>query len=201
MSTDFEKNKQDKQEIEDPAPNVTNKKQPAAQTTVVKSESLEESEQDLDNAFATVQSELNLVQNKYARLGAEFENFKRRSDKKRQNTLKYANEQILIEILPIIDHLEQAIASGQNETKGDKSKGVLLGVQMVLKQFEDVMKKFGIEGFSALGKPFDPNLHEAMTQQVDDTVEGGTVLQEYQKGYTLNSRLVRAARVVVSKKD
>ena len=194
MNINLEKKENQKQNLEDEIKDQ-------AKILEIESATLKENEDNVNNEFENLQNELNSVQDKYIRLGAEFENFKKRSERELQNNLKYANEAILSEMLPILDHLEQAIILGKNESKCNNDSSVLLGVQMVLKKFKDVMKKIGIEEFSAIGKIFNPALHEAITQQINDDVKEGTVLEEYQKGYTLNGRLVRAARVVVSKKS
>jgi molecular chaperone GrpE len=143
--------------------------------------------------------ELELLHDKYIRINAEFENFKKRSQREYLNGLKYANESMLFQLLPILDHLEEAVLSVKKEKKYKGNKSIILGIEMVLKQFIDVMKKFNIESFSSKGELFNPELHEAIAQETSKDVIDGTVLREYQKGYKLYERIVRAAKVVVSK--
>ncbi len=132
------------------------------------------------------------------RLAAEFENYKRITQREQQNTLKFANEGLINNLLPIVDGLEHAIAACK---KSADNNDVLVGVEMVAKQLGEVLKKSGVEMFSALGTTFDPARHEAMGEQIDDNVEIGTVVVEYQKGYLLHGRLLRPARVIVSRRQ
>lgn len=162
---------------------------------------LEASEHNVEDAFAKMKEELDQVQDRYLRLGAEFENFKKRSEKERHSAIKFANERLAEDLLPVLDHLEQAIASTNASASSDAAlKNVVVGVDMVLKQFREVLAKFGLKGFDALGVKFDPNLHEALLEEVSDTIEPGWVVRELQKGYMLNDRLLRPARVAVAKK-
>lgn len=143
--------------------------------------------------------ELKETTDRLLRLGAEFENFKKISARESANSIKFANENLINSFLPVLDHLEQAVAAGRSLDQ-DAAKNLLIGVDMVLKQMIEVLQKFGVEFFSAKGKPFDPKLHEAMGEQSDDTVEPGTVITEYQRGVLLHGRLLRPARVLVAKK-
>ena len=127
------------------------------------------------------------------RLAADFENFKRRAAKEREETVKLANERLLRDLLPIVDNLERALA-----TPGD-SDALREGVKLVHKQFADTLARFGAAPFSAVGTPFDPMRHEALMQQESAEVPAGHVLTELVKGYTLGDRLIRPASVVVAK--
>ena len=142
-----------------------------------------------------IQDEFGELQDRFLRLGAEFENFKKRSERDRQISIKFATESLLMDLLPVMDHLEQAVHVAPDAP----ADAVLTGVKMVLKQFEDTLSKYGVKRFSALGETFDPAKHEAVAQQESSEVETGQVITEYQKGYFLHDRLVRPARVVVSK--
>lgn len=157
---------------------------------------LNASEASVEDAFGKLQEELTQVQDRYLRLGAEFENFKKRSDREKQTSIRFANENLVSELLPVIDHLEAAILAANNHS----AESVVLGVQLVLKQLKDVLAKSGLKEFSSLGSPFNPNLHEALAERESNEHDAGVVLEEFQKGYMLNDRLVRPARVVVSKK-
>lgn len=150
---------------------------------------------EVEDAFSKMQEELGLVHDRYLRLAAEFENFKKRSERERLTSIRFANESLLSELLPVLDHLEHAIAAANNHTAGN----VVTGVQMVLKQFKDILAKHGLKEFTSLGTPFNPNLHEALAERESLEHENGVVIEEFQRGYMLNDRLVRPARVVVSK--
>ncbi|MBH1988783.1 MAG: nucleotide exchange factor GrpE [Myxococcaceae bacterium] len=149
-----------------------------------------------ENSAAQDNSEFQALQERYLRLYAEFDNFKKRSEKDRQISVRFASESLLKDLLPVLDHLEQAVSAATGASSVD---AISEGVRMVLKQFEDTLGRYGITSFSAIGSVFDPMKHEAMAEQADSSVPAGQVLAEYQKGYLLNERLVRPARVVVAK--
>lgn len=154
---------------------------------------IEQAEEQLQESEQHVQEEINTLKDQFLRLGAEFENFKKRAERDRQISVKFASESLLRDLLPVIDHLEQALqAAGADNA-------IITGVKMVLKQFEDVLSRHGVKSFNALGEQFDPTKHEAMAEHLDDSVPAGQVIQEFQKGYFLHERLVRPARVVVAK--
>jgi molecular chaperone GrpE len=144
--------------------------------------------------------ELALAKDRLLRLGAEYENFKKISQREQQNSIRFANESLIVSLLPIVDNLEQAIAAQKKSTHISNNE-ILIGIEMVLKQFLDVLNKFGVETFSAQGMLFDPARHEALCEQEDNVVTEGTVVTEYQKGYVYNGRLLRPARVAVAKKS
>ena len=134
----------------------------------------------------------------YVRSQAEIENMKKRFQRDREEWIKFSNESLIKEILPSVDNLEKAIAHSRDEKSLDALRE---GVELTLKGLKNALDKAGVEEVKAVGEPFDPNFHEAVCQQQDDRVETGTVLQEFQKGYLLNQRLIRPAMVVVSKKE
>jgi molecular chaperone GrpE len=157
---------------------------------------LKESQAHVEDALVKLQEEVALVQDRYLRLGAEFENFKKRSERERLTSLRFANESLLGELLPVVDHLEAALTAASNHS----AENLVSGVQMVLRQFKDILAKAGLKEVDSLGIPFNPNLHEALAERETHEHEAGVVVEEFQKGYTLHDRLVRPARVVVSKK-
>src|SRR5205814_10422090 len=128
------------------------------------------------------------------RSATEFENFKKRAVKEKEDTQKFGSEKLLKDFLPVMDNLERALDHAEQHDPGQ----VIEGVRLVQKLFETTLAKHGVTGFSALGKPFDPALHEALMQQESDE-PAGTVVSEMAKGYKLNERLVRPAAVVVAK--
>jgi molecular chaperone GrpE len=154
--------------------------------------------QDPESQEEKLARELVESKDRLLRLAADFENFKKIAQREQQNGIKFANESLIVNLLPVIDNLEQAVIACKKS--GDvNNNDVLIGVEMVLKQLVDVLGKFGIEVFSALGQPFDPARHEAMGEQEDGNAAVGSVLVEYQKGYLLHGRLLRPARVVIAK--
>lgn len=138
------------------------------------------------------------AKNNYDRLirqTAEVENFKKRALRDKEEAIRYANETLVKELLPIIDNLERAIS----HARGGNGASLVEGVEMILKGLFDALGKYGVSQISAIGQPFDPQLHEAMAQVETDTDAPNTVLEEHQKGYLLKDRLLRPALVTVAK--
>jgi molecular chaperone GrpE len=132
------------------------------------------------------------------RTTADFDNFKKRAAREKQEAIKYANEGLLQKLVPVLEHLEMALAAAQ--TAGPESgQSLQTGVNMVSQQLRNVLAEAGLEELTALGKPFDPNLHEAISQQETTDVPDGHVLQQVRKGYKFRDRLLRPASVVVAK--
>jgi molecular chaperone GrpE len=123
---------------------------------------------------------------------------KKRHEREMQSQIKYGNEKVLKGLLDVVDNLERTLMAIEND-QDDKIKNVFVGVDMVKKQFLEVLKGNGLEQIEALGKTFDPNFHEAMAQQPVEGKEDEEVIQVYQQGYMLNGRLLRAAKVVIVK--
>jgi molecular chaperone GrpE len=154
-------------------------------------------EASLEERLAAAEKEARENHDRWLRASAEFENVKKRLEKEKNETYKFANENLVKELLPVLDNLERAIDHGSGSPDG---QAVVEGVEMTLKAFRSVLEKFGVTPVDALGREFDPNLHEAVMVQEDARQPGGTVLQQMQKGYLLHSRLIRPAMVIVSKK-
>lgn len=150
--------------------------------------------EDSTSRGAQTQKRLEETHERYVRVSADFDNFRKRAARERDETIKIGNERLLKDLLPVIDNLERALASG-----GGESQALLAGVKMVLKQFQDTLARHGVTVFSAVGEPFDPARHEALMQQETTEVPPGIVVSEHEKGYLLNERLVRPAKVVVAK--
>ncbi|MBU4316421.1 MAG: nucleotide exchange factor GrpE [Proteobacteria bacterium] len=145
----------------------------------------------------TAREEAKLSFEKYLRIAAEFDNYKKRSAKETEDFRKYANEVLLKALLPVVDNLERAIKSVKEE--GCDIQALLVGVELTLSELVKVFHQSQVKIIDALGESFDPNFHQAMMQQLSDEHPDNTVLQELQKGYTLHSRLLRPAMVIVSK--
>ncbi len=134
---------------------------------------------------------------KYVRLHAEFENFKRRITKDKQEAIKYANQELIRQILPFVDNLERSLQHADESKNIDALKE---GIEMTIKDFLKTLEKLGLETIQSEGEPFDPNVHEAIMQEERDDMEPNTVVQELQRGYKLHGRVIRPATVTVSKK-
>ena len=128
------------------------------------------------------------------RLTADFDNFRKRAQREKDEARQFANQGLLEKLLPVLDNFEMALTAVK-----DADPSVRDGVQMILDQLLGVLKESGVEPVDAMGQPFDPNLHEALSQEETTEVDEGTVVQQVQRGYKLNDRLVRPARVVVAK--
>ncbi len=130
------------------------------------------------------------------RLAADFENYKKRAAREKEDWTKFANEDLIRAILPFIDNLERAV----NHAQKVADTGVLIeGIRLTLQQIHQSLNKFGLSSFQSVGKPFDPTVHEAMLVVETDQHEPNQVVEEFQKGYLLNDRLLRPATVSVSK--
>ena len=130
------------------------------------------------------------------RAAADLENFKKRAVKDKEEWTKFANEDLIKSILPVIDNLERAV----NHAEKVVDTGVMIeGVRLTVKQILQTLTRFGLVPFESVGKPFDPSVHEAMLVVESDQHEPNHVVEEFQKGYLLNDRLLRPATVSVSK--
>ena len=131
------------------------------------------------------------------RVQAEMQNVRRRAERDVENAHKYALEKFTADLLPVVDNLERAISTIDASDEGQKA--VATGLELTLKTFVDVLDRFKIEAVAPAGQPFDADLHQAVSMVPNPDLEPNTVMDVFQKGYTLNGRLVRPAMVVVSK--
>lgn len=130
--------------------------------------------------------------NRYLRLAADFQNFRKRTEKEKNDIYAYANEKLITELLAIIDNFERALSFGAGET------GLQEGMAMVLKQLLTALERSGLEEIKAQGEAFDPNFHHAVIAESQEGTESGIVLEVLQKGYLLNKKLIRPAMVKVA---
>ena len=131
-----------------------------------------------------------------ARNQAELDNYRKRMAREKSDAIKFANGSLLSELLPVIDSFQMGLTAAINE---DPDSIISKGMEMVQKQLEEFFSSQGAVAISSVGKEFDPNLHEAISQESSDKVPNGHIINEIRKGYTLNDRLLRAANVIVSK--
>ncbi len=130
------------------------------------------------------------------RLQAEFQNYKRRTEKEKADIYKYANEKIVVELLAVMDNLDRALDSISHNT--DDHQNVLNGVEMIKKSFEDLLEKEGVQAIEAVNQPFDPNMHHAVMTEEKEDCDTDTVIEEFQKGYKLGEKVIRPSMVKVS---
>lgn len=141
---------------------------------------------------------LEAAEDRALRAAAEAENVRKRADRSIQNAHKYALERFVADLLPAVDSFERATEAAQT-VAGEAAAAMAEGIELSLKLLLDAMHKQGIEVVDPIGAPFDPNLHEAMSMIDNADAEPGSVIQVFQKGYTVNGRLARAARVIIAR--
>lgn len=160
----------------------------------------EPAEKTLEEQLAEAKAEVNTLRDSMLRVAAESENFKKRIERERLATLKYAGENIFKAILPVADNLERAVNQGvaADADADQKLKALQEGVELTLKSLVSTLEKFEVKPLDSLGKPFDPVTQEALTMEASETVPANHVTNEFEKGYYYKDRLIRAAKVVVS---
>lgn len=138
------------------------------------------------------------LQDKLLRLQADFDNSRKRLERDKQDFIKFANEGIILELLNVLDDLERTVNLA--ETGKEDLTAFLKGVEMILAHLYEMLKEYGVKPIESEGKIFDPHYHEALMQVEDGNLPEHTVVEELQKGYMLNDRVIRTAKVKVSKK-
>ena len=133
------------------------------------------------------------------RTSADFDNFKKRAAREKQDAIKFANEGLLQKLIPVLDNFDMALSAAQ-AAPADASESLQTGISMIYQQLKNAAGEAGLEEVDAAGKVFDPNLHEAVSQKESADTPEGSVLQQLRKGYKLRERLLRPASVVVAKK-
>ncbi len=131
------------------------------------------------------------------RLNAEFDNFRKRMLKEKEEFIKYANEKLISELIDIMENLERGVENAKKTENKDK---LIEGMELIYKQFKNVLEKNGLTPIKALGERFDPYKHEAMMQTLTDERDEGTILEEFARGYMLNNKVIRYSKVRVSKR-
>jgi molecular chaperone GrpE len=161
-----------------------------------KKEDKEKEVEELKKKLEEKEKEAKENYDRLLRVAADLENYKKRAAKEREEWTKFANEDVMKAILPFIDNLERAVNHAEKVT----DTGVMIeGVRLTLQQVLQTLNKFGLASFESVGKPFDPAMHQAMIVVESDQHEPNRVVEEFQKGYLLNDRLLRPATVSVSK--
>jgi molecular chaperone GrpE len=156
------------------------------------------SHEALEREIAALQQDKAQLEDRWLRLQADFENHRKRTLREKQEALSYGHELVVKDLLPVVDNLERAIEHA-SASSGADFEGMLQGVELVRRELLAVLAKHGVSPIEAEGEVFDPNLHEALAQMEDDRVPAGRIGRMLQKGYRLRDRLLRPARVMVSK--
>jgi molecular chaperone GrpE len=133
------------------------------------------------------------------RTTADFDNFKKRAAREKQDAIKFANEGLFQKLIPVLDNFDSALSATQANQQGQAVQSLQTGVNMIYQQLKNALVESGLEEVDASGKPFDPNLHEAVSQKETDEAPDGHVVQQLRRGYKFRDRLLRPATVVVAK--
>ncbi|MEM1024977.1 MAG: nucleotide exchange factor GrpE [Myxococcota bacterium] len=158
---------------------------------------LVETRQALEEELAKVRAEGEDIKNKWLRSAADLENYKKRSVKEREEAVRFGNERLLKDFLPVFDDLDRALEM-LGQAQDEASQKLVEGMELVRKKFLSQLEKHGVVSFESKGETFDPALHDAIQQSHDPELESGRVMAEVQRGFKLNDRLLRPAMVVVS---
>ena len=149
----------------------------------------------LEKDLLDAKNEITEQKDKFARLQAETDNFRKRLSREKEEFSQYANERLFKELLPIFDNFERALGDPSNDIKSLKE-----GLEMILKQFSSFLEKERVEPIEAIGEKFDPMIHEVLTSEESSEHEENTIISQFVKGYTINNRVIRPSQVVISKK-
>ncbi|MGI6564092.1 nucleotide exchange factor GrpE [Methanosphaera sp.] len=168
-------------------------KKEAQNTEEQQEEEQEEQEPSPEETITQLQEEVELYKNKLQRSRADFENFKKRSEQEKQSFVKYANEGLILKILEAYEDLERAL-----QVKEDKD--LREGVELIYKKLTKILKDEGVEPINTEHQKFDPYKHEALLTENNDDYENNEIIEDLQKGYTLNSKVIRYSKVKVCKK-
>ncbi len=149
-------------------------------------------EGDTDRQFALEEERKRCaeLQDRYIRLAADFDNYRKKFEREREAIVSLANQNLIAELLVIVDDFERALASIENVENRE-------GLEMLQKNFVKILESHGLQAIECLGRKFDPNFHDALLQEPSDR-ESGTVLEEYQRGYMLRSRVIRPSKVKIA---
>jgi len=176
---------------------VENKTKATAQPDELEFEvaSEEQTVEEVEQSTEEVHEELAAVKDQLLRMAADFDNYRKRMAREREEMRRFAVEQLVRDLLPVLDNFDRALAHSQEGVDDDP---LVQGIRMVAKQLVDTLGNHGVQGFSAIGEVFDPELHEAMGQLPSAEAAPGSVVQELEKGYKLNGRLLRPAKTIVA---
>ena len=159
---------------------------------VIKEEKQEEVKEEAIDEKENLKEELEDLKDRHTRMLAEFDNLKKRSAKERENLYESIMADVVSSLLPVIDNLEKSVEA---ECKDEEYKK---GIELVLKQFKDVLEANGVKEIESVGKPFDPSLHDAVSMIQDENLGEKIVAQEYRKGYMIGTRVIRHSMVIVA---
>jgi molecular chaperone GrpE len=152
--------------------------------------------EELRRQLEVLQKEKDEIFGKLQRVGADYDNFQKRVPKQIADNIAYEKERIIKTFLPVLDNFEHTL---QNSHSSENADALVKGIRIVYDQMLDILRGHGVEQIAALGESFDPAFHEAVMQREEPDQPEGAVLEEFQKGYTLNGRVIRPSKVIVNK--
>ena len=201
MSRETETDQQKDQDAVQPEDAVVNETEAGSEEASNGRASNEEIEQELleeEQVSETeqLQQQVADANDNVLRIQAEMQNMRRRAERDVENAHKFALDKFSADLLPVVDNLERALSA--IDAEDDSQKAIAEGIELTLKSFVDVLIRFKVEAVDPAGEPFDANLHQAVSMVPNPDLEPNTVMDVFQKGYTLNGRLIRPAMVVVS---
>lgn len=185
----IEDSQEEKEERKNPDPDRESP-QKDPEDEVVEAEIVDEEE---DQVIQEEKTEESPDRARLIRLQADFENFKRRTEKDRQDTIKYANEKLILKLVDVVDNFHRAL-----ETEREEKDSFYEGMELIFAQLTDVLEEEGLEAIDPTGEAFDPNFHDAVLSEESEEVPSGHVIETMRKGYTLKGRLIRPAMVKVA---
>ncbi|WP_053957577.1 nucleotide exchange factor GrpE [Inediibacterium massiliense] len=162
----------------------------------IKEELKEENEEACEEEkMKRLQEEKEEINSQFLRMTADFQNYKKRVEKEKSDIYTFANEKLILDMLPVVDNLQRAIKTYKDE---GKDESFTQGIDMILKQLLEVFEKNGVKEIETMGKEFDPNFHHAVMQEECDGYESNMIIDVFQKGYTLNEKVIRPSMVKVA---
>lgn len=165
------------------------------QTLVDEEETQEETNESVSEQLTELQNEKDELYQKLLRIQAEYDNYRKRTQREKAADLKYKSQALVTELLPVVDNFERAL---QAQPKDESSKQFIEGIEMVYRQLEMALINEGVEVIPTVGEEFDPNIHQAVMQVEDEQFDSNVVTEELQKGYKLKDRVIRPAMVKVN---
>ena len=153
-------------------------------------------EENQESAQAKIEADLTRFKDLALRSQADFDNYRKRAAREKEDAIRYANTSFLERLIPIFDNFELGLNAAKSS---GEASSILTGMDMISKQLNDFLTETGVQAIDSTGQPFDPNLHEAVAQEESTEVPEGIVLRQLRRGYKLKDRLLRAAIVIVSK--
>ncbi|WP_025718819.1 nucleotide exchange factor GrpE [Paenibacillus sp. 1-18] len=184
----FQEEKQQNVSTEEASETIQEQEEPVNEAAALEA-------QEEDTEVAKLRAEAEEHQQRFLRAQADFDNFRRRTLKEKEELAKYASMKLVTELVPVLDNFERALATAQ---QGAETESFAKGVEMIFRQFEGVLQAEGVTAMNSVGQPFNPDFHQAIMQVESEEHEEGIVVEEVQKGYMLKDKVLRPAMVKVS---